>query len=368
VPSIRLTPKTSLRITKSYLEKLSILSLSYFELKNKFSHTPLTETSQSSKIQTTSLDQVLTTQIDNSLYNSKEKEVLLFLVNQLDEKGFLSDWNITKKHTLQTFGISQRQLYNYLSDFHKFEPAGVGAKDIQDFLRLQIIQYGIEDTNFEKLACNVIKQQSDLEQGNLQNIATALDSTEKEIEMVLFFIKNNLNYQLPREQYKGVSAQYIMPSLKVSLQNDQFTIKSLEDYDSISDPKIATYLEERQKLLETIIRYVLSFQSSTIFSSLEELIPVSQKETAEELGLSPSFISRIVNKKYILFNSKLIHLKQLFLRKLTSSHVSKFALKKIFKNPSYSSYSDQKISNELEKMGVIVSRRTVNHYRNFFKN
>lgn len=364
---LRLSPKTKikLKITKRYLQKLDRFSLSYFDLCQKYANLHAEIPLNASSKQEETLETTLIQQIESSLYSKKDKNMLLFLVDSLDEHGLLSTWKTIKNQLKNNFKISERKAYQILDDFQKLEPTGVGATNIANYLKFQIKNYGLDDENFIKLASNILDYEKELIEGKIDEIAAKLNSSKKNIENALYFIKNNITQQLPSQLYSKNTTTYIHLSAKIYKTGEYLKTDILEDYSNISDSSILKDLKERSTLLTKILNYLLLKQSIKFLDDISQLRPITQKDIAEKLNVSPSLISRLVNRKYILLQSRTILLSELIKRDLKKNKITSYYLQQIFQQ--YPSLTDKKISQLLLDRNIKLSRRMINYYRNKFK-
>jgi RNA polymerase sigma-54 factor len=359
-----LSVKAKLKVTSHLIKKMEIFSKPYIK-KNKFSSTEdfLKNTASAS---TNSLDTFLLDQIDSLIVSDKDKLILEKMVELLDDNGLFSNWSEVQEILQLEFSISKRQTYNILSCFQDLEPEGVGATSIKNFLEIQIKRYELEDEEFRNNLLKVISYEHDLYNQNWYNISNNMSLPVEDIKLLLLFIKNNLVYTLPRKQYTQVDRNPISPSAEVTLENGTFSINILEKYEHIYDKELLQIFEERTKCLETLLLVFFQKQSVDNYKATNLLKPITQKLVAESTGYSNSMVSRLVNSKYILFNNRMMLLKSLFQRKVNNSNFSSIFIKKFIQENS--DLTDQVITEKLKTLGLIISRRNVNYYRNkFFK-
>lgn len=367
MPKLRHRTKLTFKVTRRYLEKINLFSQSYYQLYQRYSDTRSHSEINNNSAYTSdaNLETVLLDQIEMLRLRDNEKRVLEQFVDALDDSGLLSDWKQTKHAILKTFPeFSDRKVSDLLKIFQTLEPEGIGTRSISEFLIIQIKNFQLEDEEFKNLCINILKQEQAIVSRNIPVIANKLNCSEEEIIDALYFIKNNLNNTLPGKLYASNKTQFAIPSAEIYIDHDHFSTKMLEDYSFVSDSVILKDLQERKSLLENILKYFFSLQSITLYQSVKFLMPVTQKQVADKLGLSYSFVNRIVNKKYITLNNQTILLRNLFQRSINKSQQTVFFLKALFENPAYKNKPDTQIQKILKKQGINIARRTVNYYRN----
>ena len=98
-----------------------------------------------------------------------------------------------------------------------------------------------------------------------------------------------------------------------------------------------------------------------------EIRPLTNKNIADELGLHPSTISRILRSKYIQTPKGILPLKSLLINSVSKTRsVTPVQLMEIIKNiieSEKTKLSDQDISIMLNKKGYNLARRTISKYR-----
>ena len=108
-------------------------------------------------------------------------------------------------------------------------------------------------------------------------------------------------------------------------------------------------------------------QYPLFYNKILEIRPLSNKNIADELGLHPSTISRILRSKYIQTPKGILPLKSLLINSVSKTrNVTPVQLMEIIKNiieSEKTKLSDQDISIILNKKGYNLARRTISKYR-----
>ena len=367
MPRLQTRTRLTFKVTRRYLEKINLFSQSYYQLYQKYANQSSKSqfNSNSAYVSEINIETMLLNQIEMLSLRDDERKVLEYFVNDLDSSGLLSDWKKTKQSLFKLFpDMADRKITDLLKVFQTLEPEGVGARSVSEFLIIQVKNFEMEDTDFKQLCLDVLQKENEIMGGHISAIATELDRPEEDIVDALYFIRNNLNNTLPGKLYASNKTRFTIPSAEIMVVNNLFDIQLLEDYSFVNDAEILKDLMERRSILEKILTYFFSLQNIELYNSLEFLMPVTQKQVAEELGLSYSFVNRVVNKKYIIINNKTLLLRNLFQRSINKSQQTVFFLKHLFSTPAYRDKPDIEIQKILLQQGINIARRTVNYYRN----
>jgi len=404
--SIKLVAKKTLSqrvaLTPSLKKSIDLLQLSKFELLERISDTcqenPFLNNLQKDNViadfsveipENASLQESILKQIADIIGNSLEQEIAKNLTFCLDENGFLELDSIEglKKSENRLNDASLNELIDTLQA--NIEPAGVFARNNRENIYLQ---------------CQRRKLKSEL----LNLIEHLLfDFGGLDFETILNSIENNFSSKLIKEAILEISkcdlspglnfqtTREIRPDLNIKVSNSgEIDISFIKDDmpdiffddDLLTDFKKAGSLNEKTKLLidqakwfisaidnrnktlEKVVIYVCLFQRDFILGNRIEPSPLSNKDIAKELNISPSTVSRIIREKFILINGKNLSLKNFLIpsvsktKKLSPNdfiqEISKvIAVSKV-------QLSDQKITNLLNIRGFNIARRTVAKYRN----
>ena len=165
--------------------------------------------------------------------------------------------------------------------------------------------------------------------------------------------------------------------------NDEFLSKELMEYvtdkiDSTENKKRFEYksflkgLERRQQTLLLVAQYIIEAQTGFLNGTSGKKA-ISNQEIAEKLNINPSTVSRIVRNKFIQFPDRISALTNLLERRVNRRREGndvtiddlEYLINEIINEENKSHpLSDQDLTGVLrEKLGIILSRRTVAKYR-----
>jgi len=357
-----------------------------------------------------SFNQYLKTQLHSFSLEGEDLIVAEFIIGSLDPFGYLRREIIDISDDLIfTLGInySENQIQKILDKIYLLDPAGVGAKNLQQCLELQLIRK--PKNQVVDLALKIIKNHFDqFSKKHFEKIKTKLNIDEdllkksiKEIEklnprpggshnennklnssivpdftikIVDGELKLELNSRNAPElfvsnEYKNMLAGYNESKTKNKNQKDAviFIKQKLDSAKWFIDA-----IKQRNQTLIYTMTAILNFQKKYFLSGDESKIkPMILKDIAEKINMDISTISRVANSKYVdtPYGIKLI--KSFFSEGIKNSkgeEISTIEVKKsleeiIFNEDKKSPYTDDQLTKLLNGKGYPIARRTVAKYR-----
>jgi RNA polymerase sigma-54 factor len=321
-----------------------------------------------------------------------QRKIALFLIGNLDEKGYLE---INLEEAAERLGVSIEEAEDVLTVIQHFDPAGVGARSLEECLLLQLQHKGLDD---EKIVLIVKHHLEDLANNRFQRIADKLGCSIQDVQAMADLVRS-LNPR-PGAAYNFAETRYVIPDVTVEkvageyivLVNDitaprltinSFYEKMLKDQKSQDAARqfihdklnaalwLAKSLEQRRLTLMRVTQAIVEMQRDFFEHGVHYLKPMTQKEIAERVNLHESTISRATSNKYVQTPRGIFELKYFFTSALstasgevTSSESVKRQIKAIIEQEDRKRpLSDQTIAEMLAKEGIEISRRTVAKYR-----
>lgn len=341
-----------------------------------------------------SLESFLLEQLDVMHLSFKEDRMARFMVEQLDERGFLTNYAEVKEKMVKKFGVAERKVGDILKIIQTLEPDGVGARSLKECLLIQLAQQDFEHPTLKSLLETVIKNHLDeLGEKKYEALAQKLDIEPEGVEGIAVYIRETLNPN-PGSGFSNSNLNYhVIPSFEVEEMQGQVIITNLEEQMGIKvgmsgkykamldDPhldeesrkflkekyekaqQLIENIERRRQNLEQLARFVLTHQQAFIKRGEAFLEPLLQKEVAEKLGISPSTVSRICSSKFVRTTHGVFSFKQLCPRKTFGKTVERIKLILAVMMKDHPNLSDQQYSNLLKKENINMARRTVTKYR-----
>lgn len=338
-----------------------------------------------------SLFEYLLEQIHLNYRDTYLRSLVLFLVEYIDVNGFLS---ISLDEAVEITGGTPIQLLDALTLIQQLDPAGVGARDLQECLMLQTER----DEHAPALAYIMLEEFfEELVQRKWEVIAKNYQVSLPEVQKIFDYLQHLT--ATPGALFDDPKDLYIVPDLTVTTSEQGLVVSSNKNsvrkvtfqqnyFDQMkknADAQVLAYLNEKQqefihlkKMIEqrgdTILRvgeYIVAHQQAFFLNPARPLKPLILKEVAEKLDIHESTVSRAVNGKYLATEFGVFELKSFFSHKLISADGEesstasvKVALKEIVDlEDKQKPLSDQKIVDALKVKGMNLSRRTVAKYR-----
>lgn len=323
---------------------------------------------------------------------NQDRRIFQYLLLSVNENGYLT---VSVQETAARFSTSEEKCEELIALLQTLEPAGIGARNLRECLLLQLREQNLENT----LSYILVDQHLDLlADRKIKNLASLLEVSPQQIEAAADFLQT-LDPR-PGAALSPVSDQaYLYPDVSVKEENGQFhisvneqyspTLKLNDSYGSLLNGKNATSkflddsfqkfnwlkkaLEQRKETLLNITKEIVRVQEK-YFSTFEksDLIPLTLKEVADQIGVHESTVSRAVKNKVLQTSKGAVELKSFFTAKIftqdggsASATSAKTEIKKLVDNEDkLKPLSDQILASLLEKnSGLSISRRTVAKYR-----
>ena len=312
--------------------------------------------------------QILEEQLSYFKIETKIKKICVFIINNLNKKGYLELSKIEIKDILE---VSDKELDEAFDVIHNLEPYGVGAYSLEECLKIQLkIKNLIDDKLFlfiDNYLYLLMDKKYDL-------IKQKLDINDDKLFSYIDIIKS-LN-PIPSRGYSVGKVKKIIPDILLETKKDDVfyeinraSIPQINVKDKINDKyykklnEIVSCIEKRFETLDKIMEIIIREQKSFFISQGKETNTLKISDVASELNLSPSTVSRAVKEKYIKTDFGITSLRKLFYLDSTVFLYQQKILEYIENENKEQPFSDQDIVNLLEREGIKIARRTVTKYR-----
>lgn len=322
--------------------------------------------------------------------NESERAVATFLVGSLDSRGYLT---LPTAEAARAMACSEAEVLRILAVIQSFEPAGVGARDLAECLRLQAQRQGI----YEGLVAAVIDRYLDaVAVHRLKEIAATEHVRPAEVQMAVDIVRR-LNPK-PGAAYGAADSAYITPDViirkgekgyEVEVEEagvPQLHISALyrqsDTFDKATQKYIAGRLraaawlinsiEQRRTTIRRVVEEIVRRQTAYFEKGPTFLEPMTMKDVADTIGVHESTVSRAVANKYAELPTGVIALRSFFTARSVKSAAgediaaaqAKSAIERFIKGEDPKKpLSDQKLCTLLKAEGIALSRRTVMKYR-----
>ena len=312
--------------------------------------------------------QILEEQLSYFKIETKIKKICVFIINNLNKKGYLELSKIEIKDILE---ISDKELDEAFDVIHSLEPYGVGAYSLEECLKLQLKVKNLIDDKLFLFIDNYLYLLADKK---YDLIKEKLNINDEQLFTYIDIIKS-LN-PIPSRGYSVGKVKKIIPDIFVETKKDEVfyeinraSIPQINVKDKINDKyykklnEIVSCIEKRFETLDKIMKIIIREQKSFFISQGKEINTLKISDVASELNLSPSTVSRAVKEKYIKTDFGITSLRKLFYLDSTVFLYQQKILEYIENENKEQPFSDQDIVNLLEREGIKIARRTVTKYR-----
>lgn len=325
-------------------------------------------------------------QLNMNQYSFKEVKLLEFLIESLDENGFLY---ITNEEIARINKVDINLVDKCLANLQELEPHGIFARNLEESLLLQIKAL---DLNEDILIQIIKKYLKDIASGKVCSISRDLEISTAQVRKYISII-GTLNPR-PLGGFREEKMNYIIPDIIASYQDKEWSIElndnwignyGLCDYyismmQNTIDRDLFTYFENKLKRAQFVIncieqrRKTILGISNAIIDYQEEFFlkgklpkPMTMGDIAEKINIHTSTVSRGIKGKYLQYPRGTVLLKNLFAGNVSNNKSSieiKKILKEIIKHEDKKKpYSDEKIVHILKEKNILISRRAVAKYR-----
>jgi len=328
------------------------------------------------------------------LFDIPKKDIpyLKFIIDCLDQNGYMP---FSVAELSAVLEISEDKVSHFLDIIKTLEPAGIGASSVSECILLQLRRLKTRSQTAEKIAESCIEL---LGKNQLHVISKKLRISVSEVEKAANIIRS-LNPKPGAPYNSGEETRYIIPDAVVEKINGKYEIRFNDGFSAdvvisgfyrgliknTSDEKAAEFVDKKIKQASWVVKCI-SKRRETILHIIEVIIekqldffeygpenihPLLLSDVAKTLNMHESTVSRAIHFKYIQCRHGVYPLSYFFHHSCVVSSGQtviqdnvKNTIKEIIDSEDKSSpLSDRKISDELVKRGLDISRRTVAKYR-----
>lgn len=318
------------------------------------------------------------------------------IINNLDEDGYLQ---ASLKEIADSAKTDIESVEKALAFVQGLDPSGVGARNLQECLLLQIKPLNLKDTLVESI---LIDGFSELEGKKYKNLASKFKTSIDDIFAAVKVIEGL--EPRPGRNFSGDEPVHITPDVYIEESDGNFLI-TLND-EGIPKLRLSNYyrrllankkslgpeekkfleeklrsaiwllksLDQRNKTIYRVTESILKFQEDFFRKGYKYLKPLNLKDVAEDLGMHESTISRVTSNKYVQCPQGLLSFRFFFSNAVqsTTGSISSSTVKDLIRkivseeNPN-DPLNDKKIVEILKDNGIEVARRTAAKYREELK-
>lgn len=357
-----------------------------------------------------SFTQHLMQQLNTYRLEESEKEIAKFLVGSVDESGYIrreiadivDDLAFT-----QNVYTEETAVESVLEKVQELDPAGVGARDLQECLLLQlkrkeqnqkvVLAYSILDETFDQFSKKHYKkllQKFSISEDQLRDAIAEIESLNPKPGGAISSSTRMVAHVVPDFAITIVEGGLELtlngrnaPELHVSRDYSNMLKGYKESKDKSKSQKEAVLfikqkldaakwfidaIKQRQQTLFVTMNAIMHRQEAYFLSGDQrKLKPMILKDIADTIGMDISTVSRVANSKYVdtPYGTKLI--KEFFSESMKNDQgedVSTKEIKKILEitiseEDKRKPLTDDKLAQILKEKGYPIARRTVAKYR-----
>ena len=358
----------------------------------------------------TSFNQYLLQQLNTYRLDEEAEEIARFLVGSVDESGYIrrdvSDIVDDLAFTQNVY-TSEEKIEEVLNIVQDLDPAGVGARNLQECLLIQLKRK--ESTADVDLATKIIEEAFDhFTKKHYKKLLHKFDISEEQLRDAIQEIEalnpkpggtysgniRMVEHVVPDFTIKIVDGELELtlngrnaPELHVSREYTNMLKGYKESKDKSKSQKDAVMfikqkldaakwfidaIKQRQQTLYVTMNAIMHHQQEYFLSGDErKLKPMILKDIADKIDMDVSTVSRVANSKYVdtPYGTKLI--KEFFSESMKNDQgedVSTREIKKILEitiseENKRKPLTDDKLAKILKDKGYPIARRTVAKYR-----
>ena len=319
--------------------------------------------------------------------------VMEHLVCSLDDNGRLFE---TAEQVADDLMVPIPLAEEAISLIRGLDPAGIGARTLQDCLLIQLDRLSFVPPMARTLVTHHL---DDLAFNKLPKIARETKATTDSIKESWEFLRTHLNPH-PGAEFNPSSGGVVTPDVVVEEVEGIFEVRSRRGdvpelrisptyrkmlQEAKRDPKIVDFLKrkidsakwfiesihQRQNTITRIATEIVKRQSDFLRKGVQALKPMKMQDIADTVGVHISTVSRAVSGKYIQTPQGIFEMKRFFSGgtvtdsgEVVSQQAVKQLLEKIVdKEDKKQPFSDDRLVSLLAERGVHIARRTVTKYR-----
>ena len=335
---------------------------------------------------------ILEEQINIKFTNNQDKIIAINLTNNLDESGYFRE-DLAK--TAELLSVKTAYIKDILSKLQTFEPSGIFAQNLQECLKIQLIELNRLDPIMEKLLDNLEL----LGAKNYKDLKKICNCTDEDLSSMITDIKS-LNPK-PAAEYVNNFNTFIIPDVFVRtnkrgdylIELNQMSLPRVllnQEYSASiknnTNKETKKFYKDKLSSANFLIK-ALHQRATTVLKTSEEIVkyqkdffekgvlflkPMALKDIAEKIEMHESTVSRVTTNKYMHTPRGTYELKYFFSSATnslgnnedTSSISIKHRIKELIEKESTDNIlSDDKLVESLAIENIKIARRTVAKYR-----
>ncbi len=345
----------------------------------------------------TNLYDHLTQQLSLLKLSDEEHLIGEYIIGNISPEGFLG---ISVPEMAKELSIDSAKIEKVLAMIQRFDPTGVGARDLRESLLIQLKEKGLEGS----LAYRIVEEHiHELDRKSILQIAKLMGVTVEKAQQAMNIIKG----LSPSPAYGRFDppAQPIVPDLMIERFGDEYVVFHNDRYvprlrvnpgyrdlirrGNTSSPDTKKYIKQKLEQARWMLN-AINQRRTTMIRVMEAIIrkqqdffdngptflrPLIMEDIAKAVEMNVATISRVSNGKYVQTPYGVYEIKYFFnagIARRDGEDMSKRSVKQrieeiIRGEPPDGPLSDQEIYRMLNEEGIRLARRTVTKYREELK-
>jgi RNA polymerase sigma-54 factor len=334
----------------------------------------------------------LLTQLRLAAPDDRTYQIGELIVGDIDNKGYFTG---SVEEIAERVEATPAEVERVLYMVQRFEPTGVGARDIVECL---LLQTNVEFPDEHELKTLISEHLEELEHRQVPKIAKSMGISQERVEELkemlarldpwpgLEFSSDPPQYVTPDVIVEKIDDEYVVylsdetiPELRISgdyrqmMQNGRVTrVEKQYLRDKVESARwLIRNIQQRQQTILRIASAIAEVQRDFFEHGIEKIKPLTLQEIADKVGVHEATVSRTTRGKYMQTPQGLFEMKYFFspgLRRdsgdAQSSKSVQSVIRRIIDEEDKSRpLSDQKIADILKRQGLNIARRTVTKYR-----
>ncbi len=352
---------------------------------------------------TETLTEHLLSQLRLSALEERQQRIGALIIGNLDDGGWLT--GATPEEIAEDVDVEtdSDEVEEVLTIIQEFDPVGVGARDLQECLKVQAnVHYPDDETVHEIIEKHI----SDLERKSFSKMSRVLNKDKDEIiraaevisemepkpgglydegDSEAQYITPDIYIHKDGQEYVATLNRDGLPKLKVSNYYKKQLAKKQEQ-EGEEDEEAQEYIKDklqgamwlirsihqRQSTIMKVTESIIDHQREFFEEGIESLKPMVLKDVADDIDMHESTVSRVTTNKYVHTPRGVFELKFFFNSSITrrdgedlASAAVKAKIREIIASEDPDDpLSDSRIADKLEDQDNIdIARRTVAKYR-----
>lgn len=337
-------------------------------------------------------------QLELSSFSDTDLAIAHTVIDAINEDGYLSiGAEDIRKSLGADFEVDTDEIEAVIHRVQQFDPLGVGARDLQESLLLQLQQFA-DGTPWLREARLLVRDHFGLLSNRDYNrISSKLKLGKDDLQQVIQLIQS-LNPR-PGAGYTTAAPEYIVPDVYVFRKDGSWQVELNPDSipklrinsmyanmikrgsnssdnnylrDNLQEARwFLKSLQSRHETLLKVANCIVERQHGFLEHGDEAMRPMVLRSIAEAIGMHESTVSRVTTRKYMHTPRGIYEFKYFFSSHVTTEtggECSATAIRAIIKklvaaeNPA-KPLSDSKMASVLADQGINVARRTIAKYR-----